>query len=58
MKQSDLFKKLLIEAYKDMNPSEQADFLKWCLDYNLKNAAKVLIDTKHGEVIDLDHASS
>jgi hypothetical protein len=43
---SDTYKRLVKEAFKDMSPSEQQDFLQWALEIFLKQKIKDSSETK------------
>jgi hypothetical protein len=51
---SDTYKKLVREAFKDMSPSEQQDFISWAMDLFLRRKIKESNETKTIEGADPD----
>jgi hypothetical protein len=43
---SDTYKKLVREAFKDMEPSEQQEFISWAMDLFLRRKIKDSDETK------------
>jgi transcription initiation factor TFIIIB Brf1 subunit/transcription initiation factor TFIIB len=43
---SDTYKKLVREAFKDMSPSEQQDFISWAMELFLRRKIKESNETK------------
>jgi len=43
---SDTYKKLVREAFKDMSPSEQQDFISWAMELFLRRKIKESSETK------------
>lgn len=43
---SDTYKRLVREAFKDMDPSEQQDFMSWALEIFLRRKLKESNETK------------
>jgi hypothetical protein len=43
---SDTYKKLVREAFKDMSPSEQQDFISWAMELFLRRKIKDSNETK------------
>jgi hypothetical protein len=43
---SDTYKRLVKEAFKDMSPSEQQDFISWAMELFLRRKIKESNETK------------
>jgi len=43
---SDTYKKLVREAFKDMSPSEQQEFISWAMELFLRRKIKESSETK------------
>jgi len=52
---SDTYRKLVREAFKDMSPSEQQDFISWAMELFLKRKIKESNETKTMPSMDSDH---
>jgi len=52
---SDTYRKLVREAFKDMSPSEQQDFISWAMELFLKRKIKESNETKTILGMESDH---